>query len=98
MSRVLGMKDPRCASYFLSNTVGNQIKGNVDDVKVRVKSKLTIFILLAHIAIFVVNNSSMQVNPQKKIVWKKKSLTTPLQLSVFILNETPTLLHPINSQ
>ncbi len=26
------MKDPRCASLFLSNTVGNQIKGNVDDV------------------------------------------------------------------
>ncbi len=26
------MKDPRCASSFLSNTVGNQIKLNVDDV------------------------------------------------------------------
>ncbi len=35
-------------------------------LKVRVKSKLTIFILLAHLAIFVVNNSFMQVNPQKK--------------------------------
>ncbi len=32
MSRVLGMKDPRCASLFLSNTGGNQIKLNVDDV------------------------------------------------------------------
>ncbi len=32
MSRVLCMKDPRCASLFLSNTVGNQIKRNVDDV------------------------------------------------------------------
>ncbi len=32
MSRVLGMKDPWCASSFLSNTVGNQIKRNVDDV------------------------------------------------------------------
>ncbi len=32
MSRVLGMKDPRSASLFLSNTVGNQIKRNVDDV------------------------------------------------------------------
>ncbi len=32
MSRVLGMKDLRCASLFLSNTVGNQIKLNVDDV------------------------------------------------------------------
>ncbi len=32
MSRVLGMKDPRCASLFLSNTVENQIKRNVDDV------------------------------------------------------------------
>ncbi len=31
MSRVLSMKDPRCAS-FLSNTVGNQIKRDVDDV------------------------------------------------------------------
>ncbi len=39
-------------------------------IKVRVKSKLTIpvFILLAHIAIFVVSNSSMQGNPQKKCV------------------------------
>ncbi len=26
------MKDPPCASLFLSNTVGNQIKRNVDDV------------------------------------------------------------------
>ncbi len=26
------MKDPRCASLFLSNTVGNQIKWYVDDV------------------------------------------------------------------
>ncbi len=26
------MKDPQCASLFLSNTVGNQIKLNVDDV------------------------------------------------------------------
>ncbi len=26
------MKDPRCASLFLSNTVENQIKWNVDDV------------------------------------------------------------------
>ncbi len=34
--------------------------------KDRVKSKLAVFILLAHIAIFVVNNSFMQVNPQKK--------------------------------
>ncbi len=32
MTRVLGMKDLRCASLFLSNTVGNQIKLNVDDV------------------------------------------------------------------
>ncbi len=32
MSRVLGMKDPRCASLFLSYTVGNQIKRYVDDV------------------------------------------------------------------
>ncbi len=32
MSRVLGMKDPQCASLFLSNTVGNQIKLNVDDI------------------------------------------------------------------
>ncbi len=32
MSRVLIMKDPRCASLFLSNTVWNQIKVNVDDV------------------------------------------------------------------
>ncbi len=32
MSRVLSMKDPRCASLFLSNTVENLIKGNVDDV------------------------------------------------------------------
>ncbi len=30
--QILGMKDPRCASLFLSYTVGNQIKGNVDDV------------------------------------------------------------------
>ncbi len=35
--------------------------------KVRVQSKLAIFILLAHIAIFVGNNSFMQVNPQKKM-------------------------------
>ncbi len=35
--------------------------------KVNVKSKLTIFILLAHFAIFVVNNSSMQVNPPKNV-------------------------------
>ncbi len=26
------MKVPQCASSFLSNTVGNQIKRNVDDV------------------------------------------------------------------
>ncbi len=26
------MKDPQCASLFLSNTVGNQIKQYVDDV------------------------------------------------------------------
>ncbi len=32
MSRVLGMKDPWSASSFLSNTVVNQIKLNVDDV------------------------------------------------------------------
>ncbi len=32
MSRVLGMKDPRCASLFLSNTVGNQIRRNADGV------------------------------------------------------------------
>ncbi len=32
MSRVLGMKDLQSASLFLSNTVGNQIKRNVDDV------------------------------------------------------------------
>ncbi len=32
MSRVLGMKDLWSASLFLSNTVGNQIKRNVDDV------------------------------------------------------------------
>ncbi len=32
MKRVLGMIDPRCASLFLSNTVGNYIKVNVDDV------------------------------------------------------------------
>ncbi len=32
MSRVLGIKDPQCASLFLSNTVENQIKWNVDDV------------------------------------------------------------------
>ncbi len=32
MSRDLGMKDPRCASSFLSNMVGNQIKRNVDYV------------------------------------------------------------------
>ncbi len=31
MSRVLGMKDSQCASLFLSNMVGNQIKWNVDD-------------------------------------------------------------------
>ncbi len=30
------------------------------------KSKFTIFILLAHFAISVVNNSSMQVNPHKE--------------------------------
>ncbi len=32
MRKVLGMKDPRSASLFLSNTVGNHIKRNVDDV------------------------------------------------------------------
>ncbi len=32
MSSVLGMKDPWSASLFLSNTVGNQIRRNVDDV------------------------------------------------------------------
>ncbi len=36
-------------------------------IKVCVKSKLTIFILLAQIAIFVVNNSFIQVNTQKTI-------------------------------
>ncbi len=34
-------------------------------IKFHMKSKFTIFILLAHIAIFVVNNSFKQVNPQK---------------------------------
>ncbi len=32
MSRVLDRKDPRFASLFLPNTVGNQIKRNVNDV------------------------------------------------------------------
>ncbi len=26
------MKDQRCASLFLSNTLGNEIKRNVDDI------------------------------------------------------------------
>ncbi len=38
-------------------------------LKVRVKSKLTIFILLTPFANFVVINSSMQVNPQKNNVF-----------------------------
>ncbi len=33
-----------------------KIETEIKEIKVLVKSKLTIFILLAHIAIFVVNN------------------------------------------
>ncbi|KAK9955896.1 hypothetical protein ABG768_015740 [Culter alburnus] len=63
----------------------------LSNLKVHMKSKLTLFTLLVHITSLVVNNSSMQVKTQKKIVCRG-NLQSKSEKLLLVWNGVPSLM------